>query len=303
MTDGAVRTYRTPGAFRVALDARMKREAERTGRPLQRVIQIYLMQRFLARVLSEFAGGVTVKGGMALELRLERARMTNDIDVRMTVDRVQVGERLRRIGAVTSDVDYLTFVVDENPGDGEIDGDGVVYEGFRFRAQAQFAAKRYGAAFGVDVAIGDPMTGKTDTVAGLDLLAFVGAPALMIPVYPIATHLAEKLHAYTLPRKHTNHRMKDLIDIALIADELTIDAATLRNALDTTFAFRASHALPASLPFPPEPWATRYLKDQREQALPWPTLELVHAAAATFIDPVLDRSAGGNWNPAAQGWR
>jgi Nucleotidyl transferase AbiEii toxin, Type IV TA system len=78
----------------------------------------------------------------------------------------------------------------------------------------------------------------------------------MLRLYPIETHIAEKLHAYTMPRTRPNTRVKDLPDLALLATTEPLEAARLRAALERTFAFRATHPLPTSLPNPPANWLT-----------------------------------------------
>jgi hypothetical protein len=129
-------------------------------------------------------------------------------------------------------------------------------------------------------------------------------------LYPLGTHLAEKLHAYTLPREGVNGRMKDLIDLALVAAEpvlqpspTTITASTVRDAMDTTFAFRHTHPLPGALPAPPAEWAARYPRERALNELPWPSIGEVHAEAARFLDPVLAATASGAWDPADRMWR
>ena len=72
----------------------------------------------------------------------------------------------------------------------------------------------------------------------------------MLRLYPIETHLPEKLHAYTMPRPRPNSRVKDLPDIALLATAQSIDAKRLREALEQTFTFRKTHELPSRLPDP-----------------------------------------------------
>lgn len=295
------RKYQTADAFRAALDARAKREAHASQRPLQRVINVYLMQRFIARVLAEFPETVTLKGGMALELRLTRARTTKDVDLRLSGGRERVLDRLRRRAQEPGGADWLTFTVEEDPDHPGIAGDGVIYEGVRLRAQANQAGKKYGAAFGVDIAVGDPMFGPRESRPAPNLLDIVGEPALAIPLYPLATHLAEKLHAYTLPRDGLNSRLKDLMDIALIASELSIDAHTLLGAFETTFAFRATHPVPSSLAPPPAEWSSRYPRERDAQRFSWASIEEVHAEAARFFDPIL-AGGGGTWDPAARAW-
>jgi hypothetical protein len=43
-----------------------------------------VFDRFLARVVAVLGDAVLLKGGLVLELRLERARTTKDIDLRVT---------------------------------------------------------------------------------------------------------------------------------------------------------------------------------------------------------------------------
>jgi hypothetical protein len=99
----------------------------------------------------------------------------------------------------------------------KIQNDGMKYEGLRFRAECRLAGKLYGQAFGVDVAFGDPILGEPETVVADDVLEFAGIAPPVVRLYPIETHIAEKLHAYTMPRARPNTGIKDLPDIALLA--------------------------------------------------------------------------------------
>lgn len=50
-----------------------------------------------------------------------------------------------------------------------------------------------------------------------DLLAFAGIAPPTLRLYPIETHTAEKLHAYTMPRRRPNSRVKALVDVTKAA--------------------------------------------------------------------------------------
>jgi Nucleotidyl transferase AbiEii toxin, Type IV TA system len=122
-------------------------------------------------------------------------------------------------------------------------------------------------------------------------------------VYPRETHVAEKLHAYTLPRGTENSRVKDLPDIALLARTGTFDGTTLRRAIESTFSFRKSHALPPSLPAPPESWGTKYARMAKTDALPWAQLDHCFQMASAFLDPILSgRAKGQRWDPDRWHW-
>jgi len=105
-----------------------------------------------------------------------------------------------------------------------------------------------------------------------------------------------------MPRARPNSRVKDLPDLALLATAQTIDGKRLRAALDQTFTFRKTHALPASVPMPIEAWRTPYATMARDDQLRWTTLEEVTKAAQAFLDPGLAGDLEGAWNPATWSW-
>jgi hypothetical protein len=74
--------------------------------------------------------------------------------------------------------------------------------------------------------------GEPDVVVADDRLAFAGIAPPRLPLYPIETHIAEKLHAYTMPRMRPNTRVKDLPDLALLATTRALDAKRVRAALE-----------------------------------------------------------------------
>jgi hypothetical protein len=293
------RAYASPEAFKQALEQRL-RAASRVGAELARRRQILVFERFLARVDAVFGNAATLKGGLVLELRIKRARTTKDVDLRLIGSAGQVLPRLQEAGRRDLH-DFMTFEVGADEDHPEIRNDGLQYDGLRFRAECRLAGKLYGQPFGVDVAAGDPILGEPEVVVAEDVLAFAGIPPPALRLYPIETHIAEKLHAYTLPRPRPNSRVKDLPDLALLATAQRLDAGRLRAALEQTFTFRGTHPLPSSLPEPPPAWGPPYAAMAREDRLTWPTLEAVTAAASAFLDPVLADGASGAWDPA--GWR
>ncbi|MCC6807075.1 MAG: nucleotidyl transferase AbiEii/AbiGii toxin family protein [Deltaproteobacteria bacterium] len=294
-----VRTYKSPDAFKSALEQRL-RTSSSTGMDFSRKRQLLVFDRFLARVVSVLGDAVTLKGGLVLELRLERARTTKDIDLRMMGSAADVLDKLQGAGRLDLG-DFMTFEIAPDNEHPEIQNDGMKYIGFRFRATCSLAGKLYGRHFGVDVAFGDPMLGEPEVRTAEDVLAFAGIPPPKLRLYPLETHLAEKLHAYTMPRERPNTRVKDLPDLALLGTAQTIDARRLREAFEQTFTFRNIHPLPAALPNPTASWANSYAAMAREDDLPWPTLAEVTNAAQAFVDPIL-AGDGGTWVPAQWRW-
>ena len=198
--------------------------------------------------------------------------------------------------------DFLTFEIGPDAEHPEIQNDGMQYEGMRFQATCRLAGKLYANPFGVDVAFGDPILGAPDVVVADDVLAFAGIAPPTLRIYPLETHVAEKLHAYTMPRKHPNSRIKDLPDIVLLAAVKALDSDRLRTALEQTFRFRKTHDLPTALPAPPSAWETPYAAMAREDDIKWATLAQVTAAAKAFLDPVLAATAPATWDPGTWRW-
>lgn len=295
------RTYSTAEAFKQALEQRLRASAT-TGAQFARKRQLLVFDRFLARIVAVLGDAATLKGGLALELRLERARTTKDVDLRMMGPTKDVLSALQDAGRRDLD-DFMTFVVIPDADHPEIQNEGMQYEGLRFRGECRLAGKLYAQPFGVDVAFGDPIIGTPDVVVAEDVLSFAGIAPPTLRLYPVETHLAEKLHAYTMPRARPNTRVKDLPDLALLATAQPLDARRLRAALEQTFSFRKTHALPSRLPEPPKEWEPPYAAMAREDELAWLTLDEVTKVAQAFLDPVLAGGLVATWQPERWAWR
>lgn len=295
-------SYKTPEAFKAALEQRLRNEIAGSGEALARRRQKLVFDRFLARVDAVFGETVMLKGGLVMELRLGRARTTKDVDLRCTESPKLVLERLREAGRLDLG-DFLSFEVAPDKAHPEITQEGMVYSGKRFRVEAKLAGKVYGTRFGVDVGFADPVFGQPDVIEGDKLLAFAGIEPARIRIYPIETHLAEKLHAYTLPRERENSRVKDLPDIALLATIRELDAERVRQAVEQCFEFRKVHSVPSTLPEPPEAWAPIYARLAKEDGLNWKTLHDLTLAVRNFLDPVLRGEDVKSWSPAKWQWR
>jgi hypothetical protein len=122
-----------------------------------------------------FKDAVVLKGGLVLELRLERARATKDIDLRLVGSADETLPLLQRAGRLDLR-DFLSFEVAPDPDHPEIKNDGMIYDGLRHCVVGSLAGKPYGLPFGVDVAFADPILGEPDVVTAPDVLEFAGIP-------------------------------------------------------------------------------------------------------------------------------
>ncbi len=75
------------------------------------------------------------------------------------------------------------------------------------------------------------MLGQPDVVVADDVSSFAGIAPPTLLLYPIETHIAEKLHAYTIPRVRPNLRVKDLPALTLLATAQRVEASRVRDAL------------------------------------------------------------------------
>jgi len=292
--------YKTPESFKTALEARIRKESAAKNIDVPTLRQKCIFDRFLARIQKQFGDAAVLKGGVALALLVERARLTRDVDLMLRGRPNDFLDTLQAACALDLD-DFMQFEAAPDPRHPTIEGEGIVYEGLRFRIEAKLAGKIYGSRFGLDAGFGDRMLVPPEIRQGNDFFSFADLPPTIMRAYAREVHLAEKLHAYTLPRPNENSRVKDLPDIVLLAMAGHIHAKTLRNTIEATFTFRSSHPIPNMLPAPPASWIRRYADLAAENALPWPTLDAVFERASSFLNPVL-ASMTGTWNPDRWSW-
>jgi hypothetical protein len=223
------------------------------------------------------------------------------VDLRLEAPPEDTLARLQEAGRADLG-DFMTFEIQLDAQQPEMDFRGRRNNGFRYRAECRLAGQIYGQRFGVDVAFADPVLGEPDVVVAEDVLAFAGIEPPKLRLYPVETHLAEKVHAYTLPRDRPNSRVKDLPDLALLGTIRSLEATRVRKALQQTFSFRKTHEIPKSLPAPPAAWSKPFVRMAEDDELPWRTLEEVTRAAKAFLDPLLGGARVQSWEPSSWAW-
>ncbi len=289
----------TPAGFRDQLLARLRNYAHQQGISVQRVQQRVAFERLLAR-LGE-SGDWILKGGFALELRYDWAsRPTRDIDLRTTIEPQAALDRLRALVAESPAADHFTFDLAESG----YEMQGAPGGTLRVRVVTRLAGVVL-VDFHIDLSSGDAVVGSPDVLLGSDLLQFAGIEPIRFPVYPVTQQLAEKLHAYTLPRHEQNTRVKDLVDLIAITAIETVDGSALSNSLHATFDTRATHDIPAALPEPPLTWSAAFARLAADSPITVETsLSEGYTRATRFWNPVLAGSVqGSQWLPFRQDWQ
>lgn len=294
--------YKTPGAYKQALTNRIKERAKQRSMVFNRYQQLVIFDRFFDRIYTSCGDSVILKGGYVMELRLNRARTTKDIDFRGMGDVEQLLSSIRRAVSQVGP-DFMSFEVHDDTS--ILGGEQIAYEGRRIRVQAMLAGKVFGEQFSVDISMGDALVLPPEVIPGSDFFEFVGFAPLQHRVYPKETHVAEKLHAYTsvFQDGRANSRAKDLVDLGLFATNCTFNAEDLSRSIHATFELRATHETPAKLPEPPTGWEALYQKIRRTDGLDWSDITEVLELVSDFLNPLLNNpDLKGKWDPATKTW-
>jgi hypothetical protein len=289
--------YQSGAAFRRALEERLRSRSLEAGIPLVRLRKTVAFDRFLARLVRLQPEKWILKGGFAIQLRLvDKARTTKDLDLLVLTELTSVLGLLRQVGGFDL-ADWFRFEVEFSENQ-VLD----LFGGSRFHIRSLLDGRIF-EAFHVDVGIGDPVIDPVDPVEGPSLLDFADIQPTIIPCYPITQQIAEKVHAYTRPHiSGESSRVKDFVDILLLAEAGKIDANRLSRAIQATFDARKTHPLPREIPDPPTEWVKPFQKLSAEVSLSYQTLEAAATAVKHFLNPLLSGKIIGQWDPGAWYW-
>ena len=289
--------YASGTAFRRALEDRLRTQSVNDHVPLTRLRKTVAFDRLLARLTQAQPNDWVLKGGFALQVRLpDRARTTNDMDMLFT----HSGDAYQHVlAAAALDLNDWTQFVVVPPTALRGDQEGAI----RFQVQTLIDSRRF-EIFSLDVDLRDVLVSPPEALALPALLDFAGIPATVVPCYPLAQQAAEKLHAYVaIYAGGFSTRVKDLVDIVLIANLANgMAAEDLRKALVATFSQRNT-LLPVTMPAPPPDWARPFRVLAQETDLEASTIDEGIAVARRFLDPVLRAEARGRWQADTKQWQ
>ena len=251
--------YASAGALRRALEDRLRQAATTEQVDLARLRRQVAFDRLLARLFRSNDAPWALKGGYAMELQLRVARTTVDIDLTLPASLSLSSEEAPATAAVARDASGS-----REPRPRRLvclhrwrthDGSGRC----TLRRRALSHRVPHGrtnafAKFHLDVGIGDVLIQPLQKIQGQDWLGFAEIPAAEMRLISKEQQVAEKLHAYTLPRSTPNSRVKDLVDLLLLIRTGEVRQAQLAEAVRMTFDRRKTHAIPSTLVPPPESW-------------------------------------------------
>ena len=292
--------YTTAGAFRTALEQRLRTLAAETNVPLIRLRKLVVFDRLMARLMTVAPDRWLLKGAVALHFRVgPHYRTTKDLDLGRLDD--EPAATADFLAAQALDLgDFFTFVIQRT---GQLD-EALEGAAVRYHASAQLAGRPF-EDVAVDVGFGDPAVPDPDVVRGPELLSFAGIAPAEVPALPIERHIAEKVHAYTRTYEggRSSSRVKDLVDLVMIESSFSLQAGRLRRALEATFSARNTHPLPSRFPSPQQGWRAPYRRMAEEANLS-PDIRLGYERARRFLDPILAGSTADDarWDPMRHTW-
>lgn len=245
--------------LRAALDARILNQSDDADPfPLRRRLAY---QRLLRRLGEHHDGGWVLKGGYLLEVRLQsRARATKDLDLAMrTVDTgADVAALLRAALLPDPDGDHFDFTVSRPIA---LTTDLRGNRAWRVTIEASLDGRTF-ASLRLDLVERlDEIANATESILIPVPITGVDLADARITAVDIAQHAAEKFHALCagFSDGRQNTRVKDLVDIVLLAESGLLPHADLPARIRAVFDARDAREPPASLPIPPASWRADYL--------------------------------------------
>jgi predicted nucleotidyltransferase component of viral defense system len=244
--------YKTPKDFRMGVQEKLKEIAKKEGIDIVHLYRQVAFTQFLARLFKEKEDFWALKGGHFLELVFKEARATKDVDLAVKdsnffQDNI---ENLKEELIKRARIDLGDFFEFEILGP-KMELTNAPYGGWRFLIDSKIDGKTF-SKFDLDIGFGDVWI---EPHPEMELKNHLDLRPVKIRVISVEQCIAEKIHAYTLPREgRTNSRVKDLVDLYLLIEEGKVDKKELKIIVEKTFERRKTHGVPKELDPPPESW-------------------------------------------------
>jgi hypothetical protein len=272
----------------------LQKLAKERGRPTDELLQLYVLERFLARVAESSASSQLVLKGGVLLAAFDVRRPTRDIDFaarQLSNDLDDVVVLVREVLELDLD-DGVTFERDVTV---DTIRDDDAYSGARASAHARVSRAK--VAFHIDLNFGDPIHPAPSII---ELPSLIG-PNVRVLGYPVEMVLAEKLIT-ALDRGTTSTRWRDFADIWALVRRQDIAGDRLYESIRSVAAHRDVVMAPLSprldgyADLAQARWAAWRSKVRMQDEIPL-LFDDVLGFVCAFADPALDGSA------AALHWR
>lgn len=235
---------------------RLRNQTRSEGGSLQTRLEQFVLGRFFARLSqSDYHDRLILKGAQLFRLWSDQPhRPTRDADFLGygDPDPEKLAQIFDRISATPpAEDDGLQF----GPAVASPIREDNIYGGIRLKIIATLGTMRIPLQF--DVGYGDAITPAVEQRIWRGMLGYADT---RLRCYPVETVIAEKLEAM-VSLDITNSRMKDFYDLHWLATHFDLDPASVRLAVENTFARRGT-ALPTK---PPIAYTTVFTEDAQKR--------------------------------------
>jgi hypothetical protein len=292
--------YDSAAAFDRAIVDHMRQLSKSTRVDTSHLRLFIAFDRVIARLNELDEDAFVVTGGVALEYRIgHHARSTRDLDLAMHAFPA-ARDALRNACSVNLG-DFFSLDIIKEPSAEKPIIEGV--PSFRWTLGVNLGSKRF-SSLTLDVGIEETSFRAPRTIEGPDLLGFAGLRPTTARVIPVEYHLAEKLHAYsrTYSSNRESTRVKDLVDIVLLAEHHEIESTLLTGAIHDVFATRGTHEAPTVLSRPPSGWKDLYAKLAGTVGLDLEIDYGIDLARSLFAPALRYDTASRIWDPLERLW-
>lgn len=288
--------YETAKDFDRALTDRIASAAHVLPYGVAQLRRQFAYGRLLARLFLHQPDRWVLKGATGLLARMPgKARHSMDVDLFFSGELDDAIDSIQN--AADGDLgDFFSF--DLTPGFALAGG----ATGRVLKVTAYLGDKVF-EAFRVDVVVSQTMTTEADFTPPIELFDVPGLQSTPYRTYPISDQIADKYSAMLGTYSgRPSTRYRDLVDLVLIAVTQRVDADLLRMSLGSEQRRRGLDP-GRTLTLPSAEWREGY----RRIAHGMPDLPAFDADEAIefvrrFIEPVLDGTATGTWNPQDLCW-
>ena len=291
--------YQTPAAVESAIRSAAQKAA-RNERSLstQERIRLEYFHRFLCRIFSETPTDAwLLKGGTALLARVPSARATSDVDLFNRRHSLAAAlTELRRPAALDLG-DFFRFEYVSHTD--SLGGRQQAYtEGVRVSFDVYLGVNKKGR-LNVDLVVKAVVTDTLETIIPSNVLPLPKLPQCEHRLYPLVDQMADKVCAtLSFYNGHPSTRVKDLVDLVVLALTQTIDSGRLEVAITRGLP------LPETFTVPPD-WDASYrrLASLIPDCKDYLTVALATNLVNALLEPVLaGKTKGLRWDPGIRAW-
>lgn len=282
----------------------LQRRAKEGRRNTQELLQLYILEGFLARLSrSPSSEKFVLKGGVLLAAFGSR-RPTRDVDLAgqdLGNSEVEIVALIRSVLEVRlPEDDGIEF--DAVAVRSEIIREDDEYSGVRVSADARIATSRH--TFHVDVSVGDPIVPSPTLVSVPRLL---GGEPISLNGYPLHMVHAEKV-VTAVQRGVANTRWRDFGDIWVLSRSQALGGADLQAAIREVAQHRRAKLIPLADVLDGYPqlaqsrwaaWRNRQSRDELPEQFADLLAEVIAFAEPAITDDLTDVS----WSPEDGTWR